>query len=92
LNALVRVRVQPRASRSAIEGWRDGVLALRVTAPPVDGEANRAVSALLAEALGIRASAVSVVRGLRGRDKTVRVDGMTEPEVRVRLRGGEGGS
>lgn len=80
------VRVQPRASASAIVGFRpDGALAVRVTAPPVEGEANRAVGALLAEALGVRASAVSVVHGHRGRDKRVRIAGLTLADVRARL-------
>lgn len=79
------MRVQPRASRDEVLGWREGVLALRVTAPPVEGEANRAVEALLAGALGVRRSAVSVVRGERGRDKLVRVEGLTDAEVRARL-------
>jgi hypothetical protein len=49
------VRVQPRASRSEIVGWRaDGVLSVRVAAPPVEGAANAAVAALLAAALGVR--------------------------------------
>ncbi len=82
---MLRVRVQPRASRDEVLGWREGVLALRVTAPPVEGEANRAVEALLAGALGVRRSAVSVVRGERGRDKLVRVEGLTDAEVRARL-------
>lgn len=77
--------MQPRASRDEVLGWRGDVLALRVTAPPVEGEANRAVAALLAGALGVRRSAVTVVRGERGRDKLVRVEGLTDDEVRVRL-------
>jgi uncharacterized protein (TIGR00251 family) len=85
--AHLRVRVTPRASRNAIEGVRDGVLRVRVTAPPVEGEANRAVAALVAEALGLRASAVTVVQGLRGRDKVVRIDGMTASAAGARLRG-----
>lgn len=84
---LVSVRVQPRASRAAIVGWREGVLAVRVTAPPVEGEANRAVEALLARALGVRGSAVRVVRGDRSRDKLVRVDGLDLAGVRERIRG-----
>jgi hypothetical protein len=80
--------VQPRASRSDIVGWRQpGVLAVRVTAPPVEGEANRAVATLLAGALGIAASAVRVVRGERGRDKLVEVRGLTDVEVAARLAG-----
>ncbi|MBI4247103.1 MAG: DUF167 domain-containing protein [Candidatus Rokubacteria bacterium] len=82
---LLRVRVQPRASRSEVIGWRGGVLSVRVTAPPVEGEANRAVAALLAQALGVRPSAVSVVRGERGRDKLVRVAGLTPEQVATRI-------
>ncbi|HET7340582.1 MAG TPA: DUF167 domain-containing protein, partial [Methylomirabilota bacterium] len=65
---LLRVRVQPRAPRSEIVGWRaDGTLAVRVAAPPVEGQANAAVAALLAGALRLRASAVSIEHGARGR-------------------------
>jgi uncharacterized protein (TIGR00251 family) len=88
---LLRVRVQPRASRSEIVGWRaDGMLSVRVSAPPVEGAANIAVGALLASAFGVRTSAVSVVHGERGRDKTVRVAGLTLTEMKRRLtdRGG----
>jgi uncharacterized protein (TIGR00251 family) len=84
----VQVRVQPRASREAISGWRGGALVVRVTAPPVEGEANRAVTTLLARALGVARSAVTVVRGERGRDKVVRVEGLSLAEVRQRLGAG----
>jgi uncharacterized protein (TIGR00251 family) len=82
---VVRLRVQPRASRDEIVGWQAGALRVRVTAPPVEGEANRAVATLLARALGVRPSAVSVVRGERGRDKLVRVEGLSVAEVEARL-------
>jgi uncharacterized protein YggU (UPF0235/DUF167 family) len=73
---LLRVRVQPRAPRSEIVGWRaDGTLGVRVAAPPVD-------------ALGLRASAVTIAHGARGRDKLVRVNGLTPAEIRRRLDGG----
>lgn len=90
---LLRVRVQPRAARSEIVGFReDGTLGVRVAAPPVDGAANAAVEALLAAALGVRASAVSVAHGATGRAKLVRVVGMTTDEARRRLAaGGRGG-
>jgi uncharacterized protein len=88
---LLRVRVQPRAPRSEIVGWRaDGALSVRVAAPPVEGQANAAVTALLARALDVRASAVTVEHGARGRDKLVRVEGFTTQEIRRRLKG-EGG-
>ena len=61
---MLRLRVTPRAATSTVVGWRaDGALGVRVTAPPVEGAGNRAVEALLAEALGLPRSAVSVARG-----------------------------
>ena len=82
---MVRRRVQPRASRDEITGWRDDALIVRVSAPPVDGEANRAVLGLLARALGVRPSALAVQHGERGRDKLVRIEGVTRREVYARL-------
>jgi len=87
----VRVRVQPRASRNEIVGWREDVLSVRVTAPPVNGRANAAVGALLAAALGLRPSAVTVVRGEKGRDKLVSVAGLSPDQLRARLETTEGG-
>lgn len=86
--ATLGVRVQPRASRDAILGWYQDVLRVAVTAPPLEGRANHAVAVLLARALGVAPSAVHVVRGERGRDKVVRVDGVTGAEIRSCL-GGE---
>jgi len=85
---LLRVRVQPRASRSEIVGWRaDGTLSVRVAAPPVEGQANVALAALLARALDVRRTAVTVEHGARGRDKLVRITGLTPAEVRQRIGG-----
>jgi uncharacterized protein len=87
-SGLLHVRVQPRATRAGIAGWRpDGALSVRVTAAPVDGRANAAVGTLLAAALGVRASAVEIVRGTTGRDKYVRVAGLTIEDVVRRLGG-----
>jgi uncharacterized protein (TIGR00251 family) len=83
LSADLRVRLQPRASRNEIVGARDGVLVVRVTAPPVDGKANAALCALLARAAGVAPSRVAVVRGQTARDKVVRVDGMEEAALRA---------
>ena len=83
---LLRVRIQPRAGRSQIVGWRaDGTLSVRVAAPPVEGRANEALTALLAATLGLRPSAVTIAHGTRGRDKLVRVAGLTAVEIRHRL-------
>jgi uncharacterized protein (TIGR00251 family) len=79
------VRVQPRARRTEVVGWRDEALWVRVTAPPADGLANRAVTDLLARALGLPASAVALVRGAASRDKLFRIERLSPSDVRVRL-------
>jgi uncharacterized protein (TIGR00251 family) len=81
----VRLRVQPRAARDEVVGWQAGELRVRVTAAPVEGDANRAVVELLARVLGVRVGAVTIVRGVRGRHKLVRVEGLSLDEVKARL-------
>lgn len=88
----LRVRVQPRASRSEVVGWRADasggelpVLAIRLTAPPVDGAANRACRDFLADALGVKRAQVTLVAGEKAREKRFRIDGLTAEEARARL-------
>jgi uncharacterized protein len=66
---LLRVRVQPRARANAVKGWRGEALSVSVTAAPEGGKANRAVIALLADALSVPPSSISLVRGAASRDK-----------------------
>ena len=77
----MEILVQPRASRTRSVGEHDGRLKIQLAAPPVDGEANAALVAFLAEALRIRKADVVVVRGETGRRKTVRVTGVTAASV-----------
>jgi uncharacterized protein (TIGR00251 family) len=81
----IPVRVQPRSRRDELVAVREGVLLIRVTAPPVDDRANDAVRRLLAKRLGIRASGVTIVRGERSRDKLVRIDDVDEAAARLAL-------
>jgi uncharacterized protein (TIGR00251 family) len=67
------IRVTPRASANVVGGERDGALLVRVTAPPVEGQANQAVARLLARSLGIAPSAVQIVRGGISRTKRVSI-------------------
>lgn len=75
------VLVQPRASRARLGPIHDGRLKVAVTAPPVDGEANAAVIALLAKQLGVGKGAVEVIAGQSSRRKTLRVTGATRAQV-----------
>ncbi len=71
----IDVLVVPRASRVAVGPMVGDRLRVAVTAPPVDGAANAAVIEALAQAFGVRRAAVAIVRGERGRRKTVRIAG-----------------
>ncbi len=71
------IRVQPRASRSQVVGWlADGALKLAVASPPVDGEANKAVVALLAEHFHLPKREVVLVSGEKGRNKVILLRGL----------------
>jgi hypothetical protein len=79
------VRVSPRASRSAVLGVHAGALKVSLAAPPVDGEANAELRALLAKALGVPKRAVEILHGEHGKSKTVHVQGVSEAAVRALL-------
>jgi len=79
------VRVIPRAKHTALSGTHAGALKVRLAAPPVEGKANAALVAFLAERLGVRQTQVRVVAGQTSRQKTVLVTGVTPEEVEVRL-------
>ncbi len=83
----ITVRVIPRSKRNSIE-WTPGGFRVRLTAPPVDGAANDALVALLAERLGIAKRDISVVHGMTSRQKIVEVSGMTPEVLEQRLAGG----
>ncbi len=81
----IAVHAQPRASRSRVVGEHGGRLKVQLAAPPVDGEANQALVAFLAEALRVRKADVVLARGATGRRKTVRVAGISAAQVRAAL-------
>lgn len=85
MRAEIAVRVTPRSSRNRVETDEDG-LRVWVTAAPTDGQANAAVCALLAEALGVPKSRIAVVRGATSRSKRIAVEGFSEADLRARLR------
>ncbi len=78
------LRVKPRASRDEVSVKGDR-LEVRVTAPPVEGEANAACLRLLARRLALPPSAVTLVRGARSPVKLVSIRGLSLAEVRARL-------
>ena len=73
---LLKVRVQPRASRNQVAGLYEDAIRIRLTAPPVDGEANEACRAFLAGLLALPRSCVEIVSGHTGRNKMIRITGL----------------
>ena len=76
-----RVRLVPRASRDEITGVLDGVLRVRLHAPPVDGAANDALVAFLADRLDVPRRGVRIVTGATSRTKVIEVEGVSSAAV-----------
>ncbi len=79
------VRVLPRASRNQVVGVEQGAIKIKLTAPPVEGAANAALIDFIADWLGVRKSAVSIISGDKARHKRVAVAGLTVEAVQQKL-------
>ena len=77
----LEIRVTPNAGRSEITGWKDGALRVKIAAPPEKGKGNKELIDFLSRALGIRKSAITIVAGRTGRNKTIAVEGMNREEI-----------
>mgnify|MGYP001066078779 CR=1 FL=1 len=81
------VKVHPRSNQDAITGKLGDALKLSLTAPPIDGRANRACIDFFAKLLKVPKSSVTIASGASGRSKVIRVAGVSAEYVRERLRG-----
>jgi uncharacterized protein (TIGR00251 family) len=79
------VRVQPGARKNGVTGVHADAVKIALTAPPVDGKANEALIAFLAEALCLPRARVAIVAGLTSRAKTLRITGKSAAEVEAAL-------
>lgn len=82
---LIELHVVPRAAKTRLVGEHGGRLKVQVAAPPVDGAANRELVEHFARKLGMPRTAVEIVRGSSGRQKTLAVAGLEEAELLARL-------
>jgi hypothetical protein len=79
------VRVHPGARKNAATGTHADELKIALTAPPVDGKANEALIAFLAETLCLPRARIAIIAGLSSRNKTVRITGKSAAEVATAL-------
>lgn len=84
-DAVLTLHIQPGAKRSEIVGLHGEALKIRLAAPPVDGKANEALLAFIAERLGVPKSRLDLVSGPASRAKRVRATGIGVEVVRERL-------
>ncbi len=82
---IVRCRVRPSASKTAVVGLYDGALKISLAAPPIDGKANKALRAFIAKKLGVSKSLVSLVAGEKSKNKTVACLNVTLENARIAL-------
>lgn len=81
----LEVQVQPRSSRSQIVGVTEGRLKIKLTAPPVEGEANQALIDFLARELDLPRRNISLLRGETSRYKLVAIFGLSPEQLREKL-------
>ena len=80
---LVRIRLQPRASRDEALGESNGRLRVKVTAPPIEGSANEAVVKYLSKTLGVSKSSVRLIKGQKAREKDFLISNTNAAKVRA---------
>ena len=81
----ISLHVYPNAPRNQLVGFSDGVLGVKIAAPPVKGQANRELVAFLSQVLGVGKSSLAILKGHTSRNKLISVSGLSQQEVMQRL-------
>ena len=79
---IVKVRVIPNAPDNEVVSRIGSVLRVKVASPAVDEKANKALKSYLAEFFDVSGKAVNIIRGAKGREKTVEISGRTEEDLK----------
>lgn len=82
---ILLLKVQPRSSKNQLVGSHDGALKVKLTAPPVDGCANKCCCAFLAKLLRVPVWQIELISGATSRHKRVLVTGLSASDVLARL-------
>ena len=81
----IAVKVAAGAANSAISGWHDQCLRVRLSTAPERGKANAALIALLAKSLGLSRSAITIIKGQHNARKIIAVEGLSQAAIMARL-------
>ena len=81
----INIHVLPRSSQSKITGLHDDSVKVKLTKPPVDGQANAECCRVIAKYFGLSKSQVSVLKGASSRQKTLLVEGVSVSAVIEKL-------
>jgi len=81
----ISLRVQPNAPRNEVLGFTEGVLRIKVAAPPVKGKANQEMVGFLSKVLGVARSSLAIVAGHTSRNKIIDINGLSQEEISRRL-------
>lgn len=84
----IQVKIIPNASKDRIEGWKEGVLRIRLRAVPEKGKANEALVAFLAEELQTSKSSIRIVSGHTARIKRIAIEGLSLEQIHALLKRG----
>jgi len=83
--AMLEVQIQPGASSDRVVAYENGVLRVRVSAPPVEGKANTKLVEFLSKILDIPRSSIVITRGHTGRHKFIRINSLTGAQLKEKL-------
>ncbi len=78
---VIRVKLLPKSSKNQVVGREGDHFKVKVTAPPIEGRANKALIDLLAKKLGVSKSHIEIISGKSSRLKSVRIDGLSQEDI-----------
>lgn len=85
-SGILKIRVIPRAmTNEIVDVLQDGIIKIRLVAPPVNGKANKSLKIFLSSILNIQRSRIEIISGAKGRDKIIRVNGMDQESINARI-------
>ena len=86
IGAAITVRITPRTSRNEIHDvLDDGTVKIRLTAPPVEGKANKELIKFLSSVLDVPSSSLKILAGQTGHDKLISVVGLSSEQVQQKI-------